>query len=99
MPKLFSIDIFFKKQHYPALVSVREDGNDVACMVRYADKRLRYILPGDVIVFNLKEGIRKPYNSENALTHELVACTSKAISKHLETSTLSPYASGQENYK
>ena len=83
MPKLFSIDIFFKNQHYPALVSVREEGKDLSCMVRYIDKRLHDILPSDVIILNLKEGVKQPNDYKNALSHELVACTSKAISKHL----------------
>lgn len=83
MSRLFSMDIYFKSEHYPALVSVREDGQDLSCIVRYIDKRLHYILPGDVLVFNLVEGMKQPQHLPNELAHELVACTSKAISKHL----------------
>ena len=83
MARLFSIDICFKDQHYPALVSIREDGYDLCCQVRYIDKRIHDVLPGDVLIFNLSEGIKQPQYVNSALAQELVRSTTDAIYKHL----------------
>lgn len=84
MARLFSIDIPFKNEHYPALVSVRDQGYDLSCQVRYVDKRLQYILPGDILIINLTEGLKQPINLPGDLAKELVRCTSEAISDYLQ---------------
>ena len=84
MARLFSIDIPFYNQAYSALVSVQERGHDLCCQVRYVDKRLHSILPGDTLVFHLAEGLKQPGNLSNELAEELVRCTSDAISHYFE---------------
>ena len=84
MVRLFNIDIPFHNSSYPALVSIREEGPNLCCQVRYIDKRLHYILPGDMLVFNLSGGLMQPVNLPGELAEGLVRCTTEAISKHLE---------------
>jgi hypothetical protein len=84
MARLFNIEIPFQNKRYCALVSVRECEHNLNCQVRYIDKGLNEILPGDIIVFNLSEGLKQPKNLPNELARELVRCTSEAISNHFE---------------
>ena len=85
MARVFSIDIPFRHQAYHALVSLQEQGHDLCCQVRYVDKRLHAILPGDTLVFNLAEGLKQPGNLPNEMAEELVRCTSDAITHFFET--------------
>jgi hypothetical protein len=85
MASLFSINFNFEKQTHMALVSMRQEGLDLCCFVRYIDKNLHYILPGDSFVFSLGEGMKQPSHLPNKLAQNLVACTTGAIANHLQT--------------
>ena len=82
MARLFSININFENKEYTALVSLREAGNDLHCIVRYSDKGLRYIIPGDCIEFSLQEGLKQPKHLPNELAENLVQSTSVALSNY-----------------
>ena len=82
MARLFSIEIPFKNKFYCALVSIRECEENLNCQVRYIDKGLQEIIPGDILVFNFEEGLKQPCHISGELARELVRCTSEAISDH-----------------
>lgn len=83
MARLFSITIPFKNKQYTALVSLKEQGHDLCCFVRYIDKQLRYILPGDQLIFSLQEGLKQPKHLPDELAESLVISTTNAIAQHL----------------
>jgi hypothetical protein len=82
MARLFSINIDFENKEYTVLVSIREVNHDICCLVRYVDKSLRYILPGDILEFSLEEGFKQPQVLPDELAHNLVASTTAALSNH-----------------
>ena len=84
MARLFSININFENKEYTVLVSLREAEHDICCLVRYVDKGLRYILPGDVLEFSLDEGLKQPKELPDELAHNLVLSTTTALSKYFE---------------
>lgn len=85
MARLFTISIPFKNHEYPALVTLRNQGLDTSCLVRYIDKQLCDILPGGVLIFSLAEGLLQPLNLSNQQAEELVYCTTEAITHYLHT--------------
>jgi hypothetical protein len=82
MVRLVSIDIPFENKEYKALLSIRNCGTDLFCQVRYVDKGFRYILAGDILVFNHSECVKKPDSLPNELAEKLKQCASKAISNN-----------------
>lgn len=83
MARIFSIDVPFEHQHYTALVSIKEQGPDLCCMVRYIDKRIRHIIPGDRLVFCLSGGLKEPKQLPTELARNLFLCTTEALNHHL----------------
>lgn len=79
MARLFSIDIPFRNAHYTALVSVKERGHDIHCIVRYIDKGIKPLLQGEKLVFSLHEGLKEPRQLPDDLARNFVACTMEAI--------------------
>jgi hypothetical protein len=84
MARLFTISIPYKNHEYPALVTLRNQGPDISCLVRYADKQLCDILPGGVLIFSLAEGLKQPLNLSDQQAEELVNCTTEAIAHYLQ---------------
>jgi hypothetical protein len=84
MARLFSIDFEFKGKKYLALVSMRQQGTDLSCLVRYVNKELHHLLPGDCLMFNLQEGLKQPCHLPSELAQSLVRSTVNAISDHLQ---------------
>jgi hypothetical protein len=82
MARLFSININFENKEYFVLVNVKEVGHDICCLVRYIDKGLRHILPGDLLEFSLEEGLKQPRELPNELAQNLVMSTTSALSNH-----------------
>ena len=60
MPRLISMTLHYQNKTYTALVSMREQQNDLCYQVRYIDKHLHYILPGDVLLLNVTDGLKQP---------------------------------------
>lgn len=87
MARLFSINISFQNKEYTVLVSLREVNHDICCMVRYIDKNLRYILPGDILEFSLAEGLKQPKELPDELAQNLVLSTTAALSSYFEIKT------------
>ncbi|HEX2535269.1 MAG TPA: hypothetical protein VHK69_16095 [Chitinophagaceae bacterium] len=85
MARLFSIQFDFLRKQYTVLVSLRKEGHDLSCQVRYTDKELQRILPGDSLVFNLAEGLKQPKQLSDDLAVQLVNRTTDAISAYLNT--------------
>lgn len=83
MARLFTISIPFKNHVYPALVTLRNQGPDISCLVRYTDKQISDILPGGVLVFSLAEGLKEPNHFNDKQAEELVFCTTEAITHYL----------------
>lgn len=82
MTRLVRIEIPFQNKRYCALMSVRECKQNINCQVRYIDKGLHEILPGDILVFNRNGGLKQPTNLSSELAKELMHCTSEAISDY-----------------
>jgi hypothetical protein len=74
MSRLCSFEIQYRNQSFPALVSVLYAGNDLICRVHFVQSQLRYVAPGDVLVYNLKEGLKQPENMPPELTQEIQRC-------------------------
>lgn len=83
MARLFSLDVPFENRHYTALVSVDERGEDISCTVRYIDKKIRHILPGDQLVFCLKGGLKEPKHLPGELAQSLFQSTTSALTMRL----------------
>jgi hypothetical protein len=83
MARLFTISIPFNNHEYPALVTLKSQGNDISCLVRYVDKQLRDILPDGVLIFSLAEGIKQPLHFSDKQVEELVFSTTEAITHYL----------------
>jgi hypothetical protein len=83
MARLFTISIPFNNHEYPALVTLKSQGHDISCLVRYIDKQLRDILPGGVLIFSLAEGLKQPLDLSDRRAEELVYSTTEAITHYL----------------
>ena len=83
MARLFSISFYFQEKEYTALVSLRDLGHDLCCTIRYIDKELRFIIPGDQLVFSLQEGLKEPKQLPHELAENLLKCTTNALTEHL----------------
>ncbi len=83
MARLFSIEVPYENEHYSALVTLKEKGADICCVVRYIDKRVRHILSGDLLVFSLDQGLKEPKNLPTELAENFVNCTTNAISNYI----------------
>lgn len=84
MARLFTVNFNFDDQKYTALVSLRQQGFDLSCMVRYVDKHMQHPLPGDVLVFSLTEGLKQPAVLPNSIAEDFVKSTTEAISRYLQ---------------
>ncbi len=82
MARIFSININFENQDFTVLVSLRETGNDIHCMVRYIDEGLQYIIPGDCIEFSFQEGLKLPAQLPTELARNLVKSTTTALADY-----------------
>ena len=83
MARIFSIDVPFQNKHYTALVSIKDQGSDIYCSVRYIDKGIKHILSGDQLVFSLQEGLKQPKSLPSELAESLFLCTTNALNNHL----------------
>lgn len=65
-----------------ALVSVQERGHDIYCTVRYIEKHVKHVMPGDQLVFSLQEGLKQPRNLPDELAETLFLSTTAALTNH-----------------
>ena len=84
MSRLFSIEIPFDGNAHTALVSIRQQGCDLVCLVQYLDKKLQSVLQGENLVFGLLEGLKKPMELPDKKAEYLVQNTISAITSHLQ---------------
>jgi hypothetical protein len=82
--RLFSLSIPFNGENHAALVSIRQQGCDLVCFVRYIDQELQHILSVDSLVFGLMDGLKQPKNLPSRQAEKLVRNTTTAISKYLQ---------------
>ncbi len=78
MARLCSFEIQFRNHSYPTLVSVLQHENDLVCRVHFVESRLRYVAPGDVLVYNREQGLKHPQNIPQELTLEIQRCICNA---------------------
>ena len=83
MVRLFTLNIHFRNHDYIALVSMRRDCNELHCLVRYIDKGIEYLLPGDNLIFTLDGQLKAPDHLPETLCKTLTQCTAAAISTYL----------------
>jgi hypothetical protein len=83
MIRLFTLRIRFRKKEYVALVSLRRQANELYCLVRYIDKGLNYLLPGDHLVLSLDGTLKSPHHFPDELSQNLRHCTAYAATTYL----------------
>lgn len=74
MARIFSLAIQYRNHTFPTLVSISNSENDIVCTVHYVQRKLRYIQPGDKLVYCRKQGLQQPANIPPELTVELNKC-------------------------
>jgi hypothetical protein len=79
MAMLYCVEVSFKNQQFPALLSIRVNGTDLCCIVRYVDKHLPHVLPGDVLIISPYKGVKQPSYLPRELAEAFVACTYQAV--------------------
>ena len=84
MARLFTLTVEFRSKEYVALVSLRQQANELYCLVRYVDSGLQYLMPGDDLIFNLDGKLTAPENLPDEFSKNLVQCTANAVSNYLQ---------------
>ena len=84
MARLFSIAVPFDGSEHTALVSIRQQGCDLVCMVRYIDEAIHQVLHDDQLVFGLLEGLKQPAKLPDQHAEHLMQNTVAAIATHLQ---------------
>ena len=74
MARLCSFQIAYKNQSFPALVSVANNERDVVCTVHFIDRKIRFLEPGDKLVYCKQHGLQQPANIPQELSKELNRC-------------------------
>lgn len=82
MARVFTINFCFKGKGYSAIVSFKEQGQDLNFLVRYPDEDLRTIVPEGKVIVSLAEGIKSP-SPVPVLAEALIFQTTEAIASHL----------------
>ena len=85
MIRLYTLNIPFKHKEFTALVSLRQQCNEVYCLVRYVDRGLEHLVPGDCLVFDMDGQLKVPEQFPEALCKTLNQCTAAVVSKHLNS--------------
>jgi hypothetical protein len=86
MARLFTLNFHFREKPYSALVTIRDNGYDMVCIVKYMDEELHQVIPSGKFVFQLSGEVNCGIGSNPDL-EELIACTSQAIAEHLKMET------------
>jgi hypothetical protein len=92
MTRLYTLNISFKHKEYTALVSLRQQCNEVYCLVRYVDRGLEYLAPGDCLVFDMDGQLKMPGHFPEALCKTLNQCTADVVCKYLTVCKNNPAA-------
>jgi len=66
-----------------AMVSVRQSGDEMICVVRYFDNQLYYKLPDHMLVFTLSGELKHPPENAKECVAKLMGSTAEAISRQL----------------
>lgn len=83
---LFTLNFRFKNKEYIALVSLRQQSDELNCLVRYIGRGLPYLAPGDNLVFSLDGQLKAPGHFPDDLCKTLNQCTADAVSRYLQLS-------------
>ena len=83
MARLFTLNFKFRGKLHSAVVTIRDNGYDMACTVRYMDEELLSVIPSGKFMFQLSGEINCGTGS-NPDMEELITCTSQAIAEHLK---------------
>ena len=86
MIRLFTLNIPFRSKEYLALVSLRQEADELHCLVRYIDRGLQHVLPGDVLTFNCSGELKLSGQLPDDLSKSLMQCTAMAVSAYLQLS-------------
>jgi hypothetical protein len=74
MARICSLDIQYKNQSFPALISIQQLNDDIVCTIHFVESRLGYLLIGDRLVYSQKEGMKHPADLPTDLQMELQRC-------------------------
>ena len=84
MSRVFTLQFPFHNTLCTALVSIKDSGYNLTCIVRYITKELLQIIPDGKLMFQLSGEIFCSTNIEDDQAQELIYCTSNAIEEHLK---------------
>jgi hypothetical protein len=82
MSRVFTVHFSFKEKTYTALVSFRSQVYELSYLVRYLDKEINTLIPGNKLLVSLSGGIEYPHLA-NKLAQDLVYQTTEAINGYL----------------
>ena len=90
MQRLVSICLEYENKVYNTLVSMRKQENDLCCQVRYIDRSLPYIMPGDVLLLNVSDGLKQPTHLPSELANSFVNCCTREALFNLKSQEQKP---------
>ena len=79
MARICSFQIQYKNQSFPTLVSVASSVDDVVCTMHFIERRIRYLEPGDKLVYCRQQGLRQPKDIPQELSQELNRCIRESV--------------------
>jgi hypothetical protein len=79
MARICSFEIEYKNEHFPALVSIQQQADEIVCTIHFVESKLRYVVAGDTVIYRQKEGIVSPQNLPAELSAALQHCISKLL--------------------
>jgi len=65
MAKVFTIEFIYKAISYPALITVRSEGNEHSVFAHVTDKSVHHLLPEGELHFRITNGARRPAVTES----------------------------------
>lgn len=83
MSQPFTVRFSFHEQPVTALVHFDPQGIDLTCRIRYINRELAALIPGQQLTVSLATGLADEGLLHNREAAELLTCTTEAIAAHL----------------
>lgn len=79
MARICSFHIDYNNQSFPTLVSVASHELTIVCTVHFVERKIRYLEPGDKLVYCKEHGLLQPRNLPRELSQEINRCIQEWI--------------------
>jgi hypothetical protein len=77
MARIFSFQIQYKNQSFPTLVSIVNNEQSIVCTVHYVERKIKYLQPGDRLVYCRTHGLQLPHDVPQDFSEALNNCLSQ----------------------